>query len=301
MRNGSLSPPPGPKSPRPTPASAASPLNLAEDSDPLRHPLESDDQTLEELLADLGPEDPWTLNPDDPDDIQKLLAEAKTALPHSEKSPESQTKQIKDSPPEERSKGDSNILTRDLDMSAFALEEEDQGQRGHQKLENESREVQDILAKLMDEVELERKNEPEKSEALEEDPEEDVERELSELSLPSPPAKLPDLDLEPDKDTEDFASSIASRMAALRAPDDLGLPSAPTFKPISLDPEGPARKYTDEEIETWCAICQDDATIRCLGCDGDLYCAKCWREGHVGPDAGLEERRHKWLKYRKPN
>jgi hypothetical protein len=60
------------------------------------------------------------------------------------------------------------------------------------------------------------------------------------------------------------------------------------------------KKYTNEEIETWCIICQDDATVECVGCDGDLYCAKCWKEGHIGPDVGWEERRHEWLKYKKP-
>ena len=279
------------------------PQYLAEDPDPLRNPLESDDQTIEELLADLGPGDQWALNPDDPNDIQKLLNEAKNVLPRGEESQESPANETKYSSPGGNNKGDRNILTGDLDMSAFALEEGDQGQRRHQKLEIESREAQDVLAKLMDEVELERKNKPRKNSETDEDPdgEENIERELGELSLPSPPAKLPDFELAEDKDTEDFASSIATRMAALRASDDLGLPSAPTFKPVSLDPETSTRKYTDEEIETWCVICQDDATITCLGCGGDLYCAKCWREGHIGPDAGLEERRHKWLKYKKPN
>ena len=270
----------------------------------MRNALNSDDQTLEELLADLGPDDQWTLNPDDPDDIQKLLDEAKTALPRNDETHASRAADTKAASPGEGSKGDKNILTRDLDMSSFALEEEDKGQSRNEKLEDESREVQDIVAKLMDEAELERNNEPEKSDEEPEVPAKETndERELSELSLPSPPAKLPDPGAEPDdKDTLDFASDIANRMAALRASDDLGLPSAPTFKPMSLDPDERVKKYADEEIETWCVICQDNATVRCLGCDGDLYCAKCWKEGHVGPDAGWEEKRHKWLKYKKPN
>jgi hypothetical protein len=276
---------------------------VTEDADPLRNPLDSDDKTLEELLADIGPEDQWTLNPDDRDDIQKLLDEASTALPHHDETPQSPSRSSKDAAPEERNRDDKNVLTRDLDMSAFALDDEDKGQNRDRKLEDESREAQDVVARFMDEAEFERKNEPERNEEAPESPEEDADDEggLSELSLPSPPAKLLDLGAEPDdKGTDDFASDIATRMAALRASDDLGLPSAPTFKPSSLAPDKQVKKYTNEEIETWCIICQDDATVECVGCDGDLYCAKCWKEGHIGPDVGWEERRHEWLKYKKP-
>lgn len=68
--------------------------------------------------------------------------------------------------------------------------------------------------------------------------------------------------------------------------------SAPTSKPTSaLKPAGPS--HTDEEIDSWCIICLANATLRCLGCDGDLYCDECWAEGHRGESAGYEERRHK--------
>jgi hypothetical protein len=265
---------------------------LTEDPDPLRNPLGSDDQTLEELLAELGPEDQWTLDPDDPGDIQKLLDEAKTALPRNEDKRDSPHEATDDSP---RSiNGEKNLLTRDLDMSVIALDEDKDVAKRTAGLENEAREVQDIVARLLDEVELERQNEPESQE----DPAEDADKDGSDhgLSIPSAPTKLPD----PDVQTGGFESDIAARMAALRATDDLGLPSAPTSQPGQAMPGGVMTKYTDEEIETWCVICQDDATIRCLGCD-DLYCAKCWREGHVGPDVGWEERRHAWEKFRKPN
>ena len=40
----------------------------------------------------------------------------------------------------------------------------------------------------------------------------------------------------------------------------------------------------DEEELPWCELCNDDAQLRCMECDGDLYCRRCWKETHREPD-----------------
>lgn len=143
------------------------------------------------------------------------------------------------------------------------------------------------------------------------------------LSLPAVPTELVDPAPTSGKvpsgggdDEDPFESSIVARLAALKgasAPiirtDALGLPSAPTFRPEDNAAPGAKRLvarasgYTDADQKTWCIVCLEDGTIRCLGCDddgaggGEVYCARCWKEIHVGPSAGYDERGHAWEKF----
>ncbi|KAI5864800.1 hypothetical protein GGS23DRAFT_464107 [Durotheca rogersii] len=138
------------------------------------------------------------------------------------------------------------------------------------------------------------------------------------FGLPTVPLELQD---QPDlagssQEDADFAASITSRMVALRvsapasptlpsAPtsdvDVLGLPAAPTFVPADRPAPGLVRRagYTDEDQKTWCVVCLEDGAVRCLGCDDgdDVYCARCWREMHVGPAAGYDDRGHRWERF----
>ncbi|OMP87327.1 Zinc finger FYVE domain-containing protein 19 [Diplodia seriata] len=126
------------------------------------------------------------------------------------------------------------------------------------------------------------------------------------FSLPAAPTSLP-TPPPPAQDDFDKATAVddalTARFAALArgspSPGPGGtnnLPSAPSFAP-SKKPPVKTSKFTDEEIDSWCIICYANATVRCLGCDGDLYCQECWNEGHRGESAGYEERTHRAVQF----
>lgn len=48
----------------------------------------------------------------------------------------------------------------------------------------------------------------------------------------------------------------------------------------SIEDSEQSNKHETEEEFPWCVICTEDARIRCFGCDGDLYCANCFKECH---------------------
>lgn len=45
----------------------------------------------------------------------------------------------------------------------------------------------------------------------------------------------------------------------------------------------------------WCTICNEDATIRCIGCDGDLFCKGCFNEIHADDEEYREHRTKKFI------
>jgi hypothetical protein len=135
------------------------------------------------------------------------------------------------------------------------------------------------------------------------------------FDLPPTPSKEPDPSNPPNPSTANpqstarstdaslaarFASLATSIFAPATSSSASNLPSAPTSLPTNstrpnsnLNLNADTTAYTDAQIETWCNICTDDAMLRCIGCDGELYCTNCWMEGHRGEDAGMEERAHK--------
>ena len=210
--------------------------------------------TIEELLAELGPEDQWTVDSTDLKGAYDLLSEAKRALPE------------KGTLPQEPEHQSSASVTGETIYPPTAPPKQEQ---------DEDAEANASLQRILDELEFEKAQEPAPSA-----PSQQCNSEPP--TLPSPPL-------------DSFASLVfpSTPETPLHV---LNLPSTPTTTPSARKiRSGPKPQgFTEEEIDSWCIICCANASVRCFGCDGDLYCWGCWREGHVGPDVGLEEKRHVW-------
>ncbi|KAK7985416.1 hypothetical protein PG988_003038 [Apiospora saccharicola] len=264
--------------------------------------LDTDDQTLEELLADLGSDEQWledmaTEHANDEhqrisamlDDLGKPRAES----PHSTNS-----QHESDDDESEDDESDGELMAQDAEH---------------------------VLSKAQDEVDWEKLNTPDaegtsaRASEYRKPPAPDATApggsKPDPFDLPKVPTDLQDPPEVPEiPHGDDFEAEIASRMAALKglggkdsslpsAPsssiDDLGLPGAPTFAPGDRPVKGVYKRYgyTDEDQKSWCIVCLEDGTIRCIDCDDDIYCARCWKEMHVGPQAHYEDRGHRWEKY----
>ena len=293
---------------------------------------QEDEQTLEELLAELdAKENDWTLDPDEPQHINKLLREAREALPQEggEKGGEDaevgeQATQYRD---DLRSALDETNEELNADASqatpkpsagevAEPLAGEAGPDSGNAKVgsekEQEDQEADEYIQQLLSQLAIDEKYGPGSTTPSEAGDAETTEEE-GELSLPSAPTALPSPPPAQQTTSTSAAPSssiddaLASRFASLglskantasSSGDSLVLPSAPSFAPskkvTSLLKDRKVsglEQYTDQDMESWCCICNEDATIRCLGCEGDLYCAVCWNEGH-GNGPG-QERGHK--------
>lgn len=141
---------------------------------------------------------------------------------------------------------------------------------------------EEILAQALDEAKLERSPSPK-------DPSGDHD-ELPGIAFPSLPNHAPqesDIDDGVDEETR----KKLNRLLGLSSPIKQGptLPSAPKSLPSIRKYDLPGYDSTrDEAADTWCCICNRDASLQCLGCDDDLYCEECWKEGH-GEGDGQEK------------
>lgn len=270
------------------------------DHDYVEAAFQTDDQTLEELLGDIGPEDTFATSNTEPDDakVKALLEQIAASIP--------------------KDKG--TEADKDRHGSAENKESDDDSDG-----EDMQREVDSVIARFRDEIEVEAalsKNEPkEPSEPSQRDDdrldsdeggdEDSDQQPPPDLALPTVPTDDGlDASASPPAKTDLGATSlddITARLSALRAPSStdsasLDLPSVPTSKPAK-----PPRRlesktnYTDEDVDSWCTVCLEDATLLCKGCsdEGDPYCVRCWREMHVGPAAAFDDRTHKAVQFSK--
>ena len=275
---------------------------------------EEDEKSLEELLGELngavGDRKEWDMSNKEQQDVGMLLKDMKRILP------EVVNSRAHDTSGKDTASGNTEALTDwesvEVNVGSGVVGTADQHHEpddddSGEKKQTEDEEADDLISRLMDELAIDKKDQlPDRVSSMENLPrdQEDGDERTGDhdLELPSAPNDLPNDDLER---TTAIEVAFAARLAALSAPpapqtDSLGLPSAPSFSPRRKPPiQSNIQKQMDDEAETWCIICTDDATLKCLGCDGDLYCQTCWAEGHRGEGAGLEESQHRAVLFTK--
>lgn len=273
---------------------------------------EEDEKSLEELLGELngavGDRKDWDISNQEQQDVGKLLQDMKRILPEVVNSRVQDANTKKTQGKEELTDWE-NIEVNVGSGTVTAGQEQDEADNlddDENKKRTEEEEADDVIARVMAELEISKKYDPPSppSEAGNDsnngEEKDKANAEDSGLDLPSAPTDLPEDDFERTKAIED---AFTARLAALSAPspsqtDSLGLPSAPSFSPRKKPAvKSNLQQRLEDEADTWCIICNDDATLRCLGCDNDLYCQNCWMEGHCGESAGFEERMHKAVLY----
>ncbi len=264
-------------------------------------PNEEDDRTVEELLAELGPEDQWNIGKGEEDEVGRLLREARESLPVQQTT---SRKDVKSNEHEAKDSGNADAAQdkrRETGSDDGGDEDQEESEADDHKDEREAAEYPE---QIMAEINIERRYATEESHS--EDNEQYPRTEQNPQNQESASSPQKPLPLAEDAVQDDFSlptvpTAIPTPAAPAKQTFSTNLPSAPTTLPSKTTsvPSSKPAQFSDIEIESWCCICSDDATIRCHGCDEDLYCALCWREGHTGPDAGFEERGHRWEKYRK--
>ena len=266
--------------------------DTAGEHDPIRNwqQQDGDEQSVEDLLAELEADGQWRLESEEPKSVQALLKEAQTALPKETDCPATQA-------------GDHDLGEYENHETAH----DHTSEKSNDQLDEA--EADDYIARVLAELDIEKKygGGDEHESDTEPSPQSPAALQDS-LNLPSTPSRLKEVPNSADHEPPTYEDSELEARFSKLGMGSLGLPSTPTSAPsskpkvvASLKPKNNTNlpTYTDEDIDSWCCICNEDGEMRCLGCDGDLYCHSCWSDGH-GSGPG-KEKGHKAVQFnRKP-
>lgn len=207
--------------------------------------------TLEELLIDLAAdEDHYTLNPNELTEAEVLLAEARRALPAEDEDTQAQP---------DTGSADGKVTSSGSGSQSDREDGLKDGDRG----QDEDVEADIFLQKILDEVALEKDHD---------DPATTSQR-PSDSTNPTAGPNEEHAAPQSSRDADSSQLMFPSAPTHLPPPSPLGGLSLPSAPKIAPRPQPVKKyKYTDAEIDSWCIICLADATVRCLGCAGDLYC-----------------------------
>lgn len=144
----------------------------------------------------------------------------------------------------------------------------------------------DLVSQFMQEVNLD--------EAVKdsfEDPIKSIERRLAALkdSPTEQTGQVAGSSEHPHEDEETLAKKIVNKYL-----DEATLPDS-DLTPEEKEFVNSVKPGENTEELPWCTICNEDATIRCIGCEGDLYCKACFNEIHANDEEYREHRTKKFI------
>ncbi|KAI6784622.1 Abscission/NoCut checkpoint regulator-like protein [Emericellopsis cladophorae] len=222
----------------------------------------TDDQTLQDLLKDVDSETSYISPATGPSDakVRELLEELSRAVPQDDaKHPHPK----EDDRAEDSDNSDGETMKKEADS---------------------------LIARFRDELEVEAKHPP-SSPSSPTSPVQETDEPPPSISLPEVPTSGEGAAASPSGASLD---DLTTRLSALRT-DSIGMPDVPTSTPTKKPKRLVSKtKYTDDDVDAWCTVCLEDATLLCKGCSdgGDPYCRRCWRDMHIGPAAAFDDRDH---------
>ncbi|XP_015794351.1 abscission/NoCut checkpoint regulator-like [Tetranychus urticae] len=100
--------------------------------------------------------------------------------------------------------------------------------------------------------------------------------------ISNPVSNIPIVEDPPQLDSDEESDLLVEKiMSETKLPDLSRLPST---LGISSQDQKPSEPNSDEEELPWCTLCNEDAVIRCYGCENDLFCRSCFKQFHRDSD-----------------
>lgn len=131
-------------------------------------------------------------------------------------------------------------------------------------MEDTEQQPEDVIKRIMDEVEIEKEHGDFEQQELER-----LEKRLADLKANTKAT---------GGVSEPRTSSNADELKPV--PREIDPADALMKKFLQEAETSQKQKAREEEEDAWCCLCNDDATFKCLDCEDDPFCTRCYKYGH---------------------